>query len=718
MKQLIQYFRTGELEIIETPMPKRTKKTLVIETLNSLISVGTEKMLLDFGKASLLNKAKQQPDKVKQVLTKIKTEGLLTTFDAVWNKLNEPIPLGYSNVGKIVEVAEMSDEFNIDDRVVSNGPHAEFVKVSQNLTAKIPENISDEHATFTVPGAIAMQGVRLFKPEIGETVVVVGLGLLGQLTLQILRANGCMVIGIDVDQDKVDLAQKMGFMAIKSTNLEENLNFVLQVSNGIGVDGVIITASTSSGDLLSQAAVMSRKRGRIILIGVIPISVPRNLFYEKELSFQVSSSYGPGRYDPLYEEKALDYPLPFVRWTAKRNMESFLQLLANDKIEVDHLITHRFEFENVKDAYKVIESDNPLGIVLHYTNEKKTDKIILSPFGEGTTNIDPSKVRIGFIGVGNFAKMVLLPAISNTKAKIEMIASSDGLSAAIAAKKAGSPTIVSDEMLIYENEMVNTIFIATRHSAHKAQVLQSLEHNKHVFVEKPLAISLEEIKEIYKIHNMNQNIRLMVGFNRRFAPATQKLFNRIKNRKNPLSISVMVNAGPLPPDHWVHDAELNGGRIIGEGCHFVDLVRYLVGAKIESISAMSTKGYVGTDEDKVITTLMFEDGSHAAIHYLANGNKSFPKERVEVFSSEKVYVIDNFRSLKSYGDSIALRGLKQDKGHNQEVKEFLEAIENGKPNPIPIDEIYEVHLATLAIYKSLSEQRIVKMKEMWENLIS
>lgn len=718
MKQLIQYFRTGELEIIETPVPKSSKKTLVIETLNSLISVGTEKMLLDFGKASLLNKAKQQPDKVKQVLTKIKTEGLLTTFDAVWNKLNEPIPLGYSNVGKIVEVAEMSDEFNIDDRVVSNGPHAEFVKVSQNLTAKIPENVHDEHATFTVLGAIAMQGVRLFKPEIGETVVVVGLGLLGQLTLQILRANGCMVIGIDVDQNKVDLAQKMGFTAIKSTNLEENLNFVLQVSNGIGADGVIITASTSSDDLLSQAAVMSRKRGRIILIGVIPISVPRNLFYEKELSFQVSSSYGPGRYDPLYEEKALDYPLPFVRWTAKRNMESFLQLLTNDKIEVDHLITHRFEFENVKEAYKVIESDNPLGIVLHYTDEKKTDKIILPPFGEDTTNIDPSKVRIGFIGVGNFAKMVLLPAISNTKAKIEMIASSDGLSAAIAAKKAGSPTIVSDEMLIYENEMVNTIFIATRHSTHKAQVLQSLEHNKHVFVEKPLAISLEEIKEIYKIHNMNQNIRLMVGFNRRFAPATQKLFNRIKNRKNPLSISVMVNAGPLPPDHWVHDVELNGGRIIGEGCHFVDLVRYLVGDKIESISAMSTKGYMGTDEDKVITTLTFEDGSHAAIHYLANGNKDFPKERVEVFSSERVYVIDNFRSLKSYGDSVALRGLKQNKGHNQEVKEFLEAIENGKPNPIPIDEIYEVHLATLAIYKSLSEQRIVKMKEMWENLIS
>lgn len=713
MKQLIQYFRTGETELLESPVPTVDPNSIVVETNRSLISVGTEKMLLNFGKASMIQKAKQQPEKVKQVVNKIKTEGLLSTVEAVWNKLNDPITLGYSNVGKVVEVGDYVTEFNVNDRVVSNGPHADFVKVPWTLAAKIPDNLNDDEAAFTVLGAIAMQGWRLLNATIGETIVVVGLGLLGQLTLQIAKANGCKAIGIDIDETKIDLAKELGLEAIQSKSSSDNVNQILEYTNTIGADGVIITASSSSEEILSQSAMMCRQRGKIVLVGVIPITVPRNLFYEKELSFQVSSSYGPGRYDPTYELKGVDYPLPFVRWTAKRNMESFLYLMEQDKINVTKLITHRYKFENIKDAYQSLESEMPLGLIIEYKKKKEKDKTI------EFTESKPAEAEwpvIGFIGVGNYAKMMMLPTLKETDSIIKTIASLEGYSASIAAKKYNIQIASSDSNDIFKDDEINTVFITTPHNSHAELVKSALQFNKNVFVEKPLAINLSELKDLYDITKEKSQLNLMVGFNRRFAPTTIKLKERLEQRFDPISILITVNAGAIPMNHWVHDPEVGGGRIIGEACHFVDLARYVVGKSIIEVTAISTNGHSGTDEDKVIAILKFEDGSHTSIHYLANGNKSFSKERIEVFSSEKVYVLDNFKSLKAYGDSLNTKNLKQNKGQKNEVIQFLNSIKNGTESPIPLTEIFETHLATIAIKIAISEKRIVSLSEMWEKV--
>ncbi len=717
MKQLIQYFKSGELELIEAPKPKATPQSLVIESRRSLISVGTEKMMLDFGKASYLAKAKQQPDRVKQVLNKIKTEGLISTVQAVWNKLNEPTHLGYSNVGVIVEKGDMVSPFKVGQRVVSNGPHAEMVRVPWTLAAAIPDSVSDEEASFTVAGSICLEGVRLTNPTIGETVVVVGLGLLGQLTAQILQANGCRVLAFDVIEEKVEFAKTFGIEAAQSKTAAENIELVLGETNGIGADAVIITASTSSEELLSQCALMSRKRGRIVLIGVMPITVPRNLFYEKELSFQVSSAYGPGRYDAQYEG-GHDYPLPYVRWTAKRNMEAFLFLLEQKKIAVHKLITHRFPFEKAVEAYHTIEKENPIGIILEYQGKPRAEALVTFDLLPEKAKQKVEKLSIGFIGVGNFAKAVLLPNLKKLHAPLQMVASSDGLSASVAAKKFGIPQATSDRNLILQSAEVNTVFISTRHDSHAKLVVQALQNKKHVFVEKPLAVTFEQLKEVYQAVQAHPELHLMVGFNRRFSPFTQKLKRVLEERGDPISIIITVNAGHIPQDHWVHDPVMGGGRIVGEGCHFIDLARYLVGKPIKSVSALSTEGHSQTDEDKTMILLSFTDGSQASINYLANGHPRFPKERVEVFSSQRVFQIDNFKSLISFGSPLKEMGLKQDKGHFNELKLFLESIEKSTQPLIPAEELFEVHAATLAVKKSVIEQRKVQISEYVQALKS
>lgn len=715
MKQLLQYFKTGELELIDSPVPRSDAKSLVTETQKSLISVGTEKMLIEFGKASVINKIKQQPDKVKQVLDKIKTEGLLSTAEAVWTKLNDPIPLGYSNVGTIIEKGSAITQFEIGQRVTSNGAHAEFVKVPWTLTAAIPDSVRDEEACFSVVGAISMEGIRLINPTIGETIVVLGLGLLGQLTAQILRANGCRVIGIDLDKGKVDLLNAQGIEAFVAGSDEENIRNILGKTNEVGADGVIITASTSAESVLSQCAAMSRKRGRIVLVGVIPITVSRSLFYEKELSFQVSAAYGPGRYDPDYEEKGLDYPLPFVRWTAKRNMEAFLFLLQEKRVDVNTLITHRFPFSDALAAYKIIDTENPLGIILDYESKEKEKKATIEINAASQTSSVQQAV-IGFIGAGNFAKMTLLPALKKAKANVKYIADLQGFPASMAARKFGITKATSDKDEFYTDPEINTVFIATRHSSHAFLVSEALEKGKHVFVEKPLAMNLKELAGIYELTLENPLNRLMVGFNRRFSPFTQKLLPVLTKRSDPISVIITVNAGAIPANHWVHDPEVGGGRIVGEGCHFIDLARYLVGKPIETVSATSTKGHSGSDVDKAIINLSFKDGSHAVVNYLANGSKKFPKERIEVFSQERVYVIENFKSLTSYGGSLSEKSVKQDKGHQEEVRRFLTAIEEGNETPIPILELIEVHLATFAVERSISEQKFIKISEIWAEM--
>lgn len=715
MKQLIQYFRSGELEIIEAPVPKATAQSLVVETHRSLISVGTEKMMLDFGKASYLAKAKQQPDRVKQVLDKIKTEGLISTAQAVWNKLNEPTLLGYSNVGVVVEKGSLVEAFKEGQRVVSNGPHAEMVRVPWTLAAAIPDSVSDEEASFAVAGSICLEGVRLTSPAIGETVVVVGLGLLGQLTSQILLANGCRVLAFDVVEEKVEFARSFGVEAALSKTTAENVEFVLGKTDGHGADAVIITASTASEEVLSQCALMSRKRGRIVLIGVIPITVPRNLFYEKELSFQVSSAYGPGRYDPQYEG-GMDYPFAYVRWTAKRNMEAFLFLLEQKKIAVDRLITHRFPFEQAVKAYETIEKENPIGIILEYEGAVQKDSVVRLFESESTQKKKSTEPQIGFIGVGNFAKAMLLPNLKKLNAPIQMVSSSDGLSASVAAKKFGIPQATSDRNRILESPEINTVFISTRHDSHARLVVQALQNNKHVFVEKPLAVTLEQLKEVYQAVKQHPEQHLMVGFNRRFSPFSQKLKKALQERADPISVIITINAGHIPREHWVHDPQMGGGRIIGEGCHFIDLARYLVGAPIQSVFALSTEGHSETDEDKTMILLQFKDGSQAAIHYLANGHPRFPKERVEVFSSQRVFVIDNFKTLHSFGSPVKETGLKQDKGHFNELKLFLETVQQGGNPLIPVQELFEVHLATLLVEKSKSTHRAVFLNEFEQEL--
>jgi predicted dehydrogenase/threonine dehydrogenase-like Zn-dependent dehydrogenase len=717
MRQLLQYFKSGDLEIIDSPIPQCGPRTIVSESTCSLISIGTEKMLLDFGKASLLKKAKQQPEKVKQVLDKIKTDGLITTFEAVKSKLDEPTPIGYSNVGKVIEVGEDVTEFKLGDRVISNGPHAEIVRVPWTLAAKIPANVKDEEAVFTILGSIAIEGIRLIQPTLGETIVVIGLGLLGNLTTQILKAHGCRVIGIDIDRDKVQLSNTFGNKSIISGTSEENINSILGFTNGIGADGIIITASTSSDEMLSQAALMCRKRGRIVLVGVIPISVPRNLFYEKELSFQVSSAYGPGRYDPQYEEKGIDYPLPYVRWTAKRNMEAFLFLLEERRINIQKLITHRFNFEDVYEAYQTIDNEKPLGIILNYS--KKSQSRVETVILKNNISVEAKEMSntiIGFIGAGNFAKMMLLPALKKTGVLIKKIASINGYDGVIAGKQFDILESTSDNEQIFQDKNIDTVFIATPHNSHASLVIKCLESNKNVFVEKPLAIDLQELRQIYDIMKSKSTKRLMVGFNRRFSPYTLKVINKLKQRSDPISIIITVNAGWIPQNHWVHDPEIGGGRIIGEVCHFIDLARHLCSSPIQVISAISTRKHSQTDEDKVIITLGFEDGSHAAIHYLANGNKKYPKERVEIFSSGRVYEIHNFKKLSSFGDSLKLRTLKQDKGHFKEVSQFVKSVKEKRESPIPLDQIFEIHLATFAVKKAVNQKRFVEMSEMWEEL--
>lgn len=717
MKQLIQYFRTGELELIDCPVPTVSPRHLIIKSTNSLISVGTEKMLIDFGKASFIKKAKQQPDKVKQVLDKIKTDGMITTFEAVWSKLNDPIPLGYSNVGIITDQSEDISEFKLGDRVVSNGHHAEFVKVPCTLACRIPEAVSDEEAAFTVPGAISLEGIRLLNPTMGETVVVIGLGLLGQLTCALLNANGCKVIGLDIDAEKVALAKQRSIISFLSKSKEENIKIVMGETDSKGADGVIITASTASEDLLSQCALMCRKRGRIILVGVIPITVPRNLFYEKELSFQVSSAYGPGRYDAEYEEKGRDYPLPYVRWTAKRNMEAFLLLLELNKLSVNNLVTHRFEFNKIHDAYNAIETDAPLGIIINYPDVKIVK-------GDGIhyfkNDVSPNKddiVCLGFIGAGNFARSVLLPSFVQNKVRIKMISSSDGLQGSILAKRFNIESATSEKENVFLDNEINTVCIATRHASHTPLVLKAIKAGKHVFVEKPLSVTLEELMAIKEeLNNLNTKLKILVGFNRRFSIFSSKLKTEIQHRNDPVSMIMTVNAGMIPMDHWVHDPEVGGGRIIGEVCHFVDLARYLTDSPIKEVVAKETSNHSGTNNDKVMILLTFDDGSNCTIHYLANGHKRFPKERIEVFSAGKIFVIDNFINLKAFGSSLKYKSLRQEKGHAEEIKGFIKAIEKNRPDQISINEIFEVHLATLAIGKSIEQKKIVTMQSMWKLL--
>ncbi|MBU2704608.1 bi-domain-containing oxidoreductase [Zooshikella marina] len=703
MKQILQNMANGKTSVVYSPSPQLKKGCLIIRSSVSLISSGTEKMLVDFGKSNILDKARKQPEKVKQVINKIQTDGLISSINAVKSKLEQPLPLGYCNVGIIESIGSDVEGFKVGDRVISNGPHADVVCVPKNLCAKIPDNVSNEEASFTVLASIGLQGVRLAKPTLGELFVVIGVGLIGLLTIQILRANGCKVLAIDIDEERLELAKKFGATAFNSGSGNDPILYANLLSKNNGVDGVIITASTSSNDLISQAAKMCRKKGRIVLVGVTGLSLNRTDFYEKEISFQVSCSYGPGRYDPKYEENGYDYPFGFVRWTEQRNFEAILDLISRGQLNVMPLITHRFKFENAENAYEMLSSGKPaLGILLQYNQEditKFSQEIILN----NDITYNPKKPSIGFIGAGNYASRMLIPAFDKFKPNFKMISSTTGISGVIHGKKFNFERATSDTNKVFDNPDINTVVIATRHNTHAKLVNEALSRGKNVFVEKPLAITIEELNSIKETYNLalikNSEIRLMVGFNRRFSPLVTKMKNLLKNVHSPKAFVMTINAGSLPCDHWTKNIEIGGGRIIGEACHFIDLMRFLVGKKILSYQTTALKDVISNKlcEDISSITLSFEDGSFGTINYLANGASNFPKERIEVFCDGKVLQLDNFIKLKGFGwPNFSKMSLwKQNKGQTECVKKFLEAIELGNCSPVPVDELFEVAEVTI-----------------------
>lgn len=701
----------GVTSVVQAPAPQISSGTVNIFTKVSLISAGTERMLVGFGKASFIDKARQQPDKVKMVLEKIQTDGLMTTIEAVQSKLAQPLPLGYCNVGVVAEVGSRVDGFKVGDRVVSNGPHADVVKVPTNLCAHIPDEVDDESASFVVVASIGLQGMRLARPTLGEAFVVTGVGLIGLLTVQLLRAQGCRVLAIDFDDAKLALASQFGASVCNPGKGEDPVAAGMAFSRGRGVDGVIITASTKSNDPVTQAARMSRKRGRIILVGVTGLELSRADFYEKELSFQVSCSYGPGRYDPSYEDKGLDYPLGFVRWTEQRNFEAVLDMLASGQLDVKPLITHRFAFEDAPNAYQTLTEDSSgLGILLDYasnTAERTMRKITLAP----GASFNAQRPVLGFIGAGNYASRMLIPAFKSAGAQFHTIVTAGGINGVIHGKKAGFAEASTDISAMLANAAINAVTIVTRHDTHAHFVAQALTAGKHVFVEKPLAIQHSELDQVQAVydaaHRSGNGPHLMVGFNRRFSPQVQKMKALLQAVKEPKSFIMTMNAGAIPANHWTQDTAVGGGRIIGEACHFIDLMRFLAGSPIISIQArrMGDVPGVAITEDKASITLGFADGSFGTILYLANGAASFPKERVEVFAAGRVLQLDNFRKLKGYGwPGFSKMNLwKQDKGQNACAAAFLQAVERG-PAAIPADEIFEVARITIEVVEQLRKQ--------------
>lgn len=712
MLQLLQDLSSGETYLKEAPAAKIKRGNLVISSNCSLISAGTERMLLNFGKASYLEKAKQQPEKVKQVLDKVKTDGLKTTYDAVKSKLSEPIPLGYCNVGTVLEVGADCDDFAKGDRVISNGSHADLVRVPKNLCAKVPDNVDDESAAFTVLASIALQGIRLAQPTLGESVVVTGVGLIGLLAVQLLRAQGCRVLAIDFDQAKLALAAQFGADTCNPGNGDDVLQSAQQFSRGRGVDAVLITASTKSSEPVSQAANMCRKRGRIILVGVTGLELNRAEFYEKELTFQVSCSYGPGRYDPTYEEQGRDYPIGFVRWTEQRNFEAILDLMSSGALQLKPLISHSFKFTDAADAYQVL-TDEPsaLGILLKYADLPVEERVKATIQIDPKRQFDPAKPVLAVIGAGNYASRVLIPAFKEAEAQLHTIATTGGASAVVHGEKNQFANATSDTESVFQSAEVNTVVVATRHDNHASLVCAALNAGKHVFVEKPLAINraqLEAVEQAYRKHISEGGKGLvMVGFNRRFAPHVVKMKALLDGQKVAKSFVMTVNAGFIPAQHWTQDPQVGGGRIIGEACHFIDLLRFLCGHEISSVSASCAQSSAGQKIDDVSNIqLTFADGSIGSIHYFANGDSSFPKERLEVFSGGKVLQLDNYRKLKGYG----YKGLSsnaswsQDKGHKAGVAAFLKSIEQGQASPIDFNELLEVARATLTAAEQLTSE--------------
>ena len=703
MKQIAQQLRNGEIFILDLPTPKVQSGHLLIKSYVSLLSSGTERMLLDFGKSNIIDKIKSQPEKAQEVIEKINTDGLIPTFKAVNNKLNTLIPLGYSNVGRVIEVGEGVNGFKVGDRVVSNGPHAEIVSVPKNLCALIPNNVRDEEASFTVVSAVGLQAVRLSNPTFSETYLVIGLGLIGLLTAQILKANGCQVLAYDLDHKKCEIAKKLGINAYFLKDPFDIISICDKYTSGNGIDGVIITASTNLSSPIEIAAKVSRRKGRIILVGVTGLDINRDWFYKKELSFQVSCSYGPDRYDKNYQTSIREYPKGLVRWTTKGNFESVLYSISKGQIKTDLLKSNEYFFENSFKAFEKLQNDkSTIGILLKYKNDIDIQKKVVKLKTSSIQNkkfFNDGEPIIGFIGAGNYTKSTLLPAFAKTKVKLNTLVSISGLNASQLAKKYSFKFITSDKDFLFEKSECNTVVITSRHDSHAKFVNESIKKRKNIFVEKPLCLNLQELNEIennyYKYldsQNRAVNPIFMVGFNRRFSPLIQKLRAILKNNVSMKSIIYTCNAGYIEEDHWIQSSKYGGGRLIGEAIHFIDLLRFLIDKPIENLEINFAKDNKSLN-DTFIISILFKDGSIGSINYFANGNKKFKKERIELFSNGQIYQIDNFKKLNIWGKNKNLEEklFLQDKGQRNCTKSFVDSIRNKSESPIPIEEIFEVH---------------------------
>lgn len=711
MKQVFQNLKSGATTVANVPVPSVGVGQVLISTSVSLISAGTERMLVEFGRGGWIQKARQQPDKVRMVLDKIRTDGLQPTFQSVVSKLDEPLPLGYCNVGRVTSIGSGVTGFELGGRVVSNGKHAEVVSVPKNLCASVPDNVSDEEAAFTVLGAIALQGIRLAQPTLGETVVVSGLGVVGLLTLQLLRAQGCRVLGLDFDGDKLSLAKHFGAEVVDLGAGQDPVAVAYNYSRGRGVDAVIVAAATQSSAPIHQAALMCRKRGRIVLVGVTGLELSREDFFEKELTFQVSASYGPGRYDPNYEEKGQDYPVGFVRWTEQRNFEAVLDMMSAGRLDVKPLISHRFDISEAENAYDLVAERAPsLGILLQYPGIEVTPAScsvpIIPTVNPPQKSSPPNKEGVGvsFIGAGNYAKATLIPAFKALRAPLRLVASNTGVSGLHAGRKFGFEEATTDTNKLFDDHATRAVVITTRHDTHGRYVLQALRSGKDVFVEKPLCLSLKELTEIEDAYfeaseGPSAPPVLMVGFNRRFAPQVQRIKLLLEGVSGAKSFVLTVNAGAISSKHWTHDKDIGGGRVVGEACHFIDLLRFLAGSPIKSWQRVSMES---DTNDTVSVQLSFQDGSIGTVHYFANGSKAFPKERLEVFASGRILQLDNFRKLTGYGwPSFKVMSLwRQDKGQNLCAKAFLDAIAGTRLPPIPFNELIEVSRTSIELVSS------------------
>lgn len=706
MKQIIQDLKSGATILEDVPVPQVKEGYVLVKTTRSLVSLGTERMLVEFGKANLIDKARQQPDRVKQVLDKIKTDGLQPTLEAVFNKLGQPLPLGYCNVGRVVAVGRGVTTFKVGDRVASNGNHAEFVCVPQNLCAKIPDTVTDDEAAFTVIGSIALQGIRNLNPQLGENIVVVGLGLIGLVAAQLLKANGCNVIGTDFDQQKVDMANAFGVTAINPGKGTDPVKYVEESTSGIGADGVLITASAKSDEVIHQACLMSRKRGRIVLVGVIGLNMRRDDFYKKELTFQVSCSYGAGRYDEEYENKGHDYPLAYVRWTEKRNFQTILDAIASGRLDVKPLITEVVELENYNDIYGDMRKSGSIASILKYPEDAQQVSVVRIDSAHSTAGGG----KIGIIGAGNYTSSMVVPCLMKAQARIKYIASAGGLNAKVLAKKAGAEMATSDYHEVLNDPEVGMVIITTRHNMHAKMVKEALEAGKSVFVEKPLCLHPEELDQIISAYKKaGDGVTLTVGFNRRFSPFAVKMKQMVGD--GPKNIVATMNAGFIPAEMWVHDLQVGGGRIIGEACHFIDLCSFLAGSKVTAVCMNAMGETPQENTDNATLMLRYENGTNAVINYFANGSKAYAKERVEVFSQERVFVLDNWRRLEGFGaKGFSKMSGTMDKGQKDEFRMLNERLQQGGEALIPFDSIVNTTRASFAAIQSLKERQWVDVE--------